>query len=85
MHASHVFSQEHPEIFNNWYKNSNYLAFLSVKNENDLIKILEKSIRLNIKCSYFREPDIDNQITAIVLEPSYISKKLCSNFPLALK
>jgi hypothetical protein len=33
----------------------------------------------------FREPDINNEITAIAVEPSEKSRKLCSNLPLALK
>jgi len=39
----------------------------------------------NIKYSVFKEPDIDNQVTAIALEPSDLTRKLCSNIPLALK
>jgi hypothetical protein len=35
-----------------------------------------------IKYSIFREPDINNQITAITLEPSEASMKLTSSFPL---
>jgi hypothetical protein len=33
----------------------------------------------------FTEPDIDNQVTAITIEPSVETQKLCSNLPLALK
>lgn len=40
---------------------------------------------LEIKLSVFREPDIDNQITAIALEPGTQTKKLCSNIKLALR
>jgi hypothetical protein len=38
-----------------------------------------------IRFSVFKEPDIDNQITAIALEPGSKSKKICSNLSLALK
>jgi len=39
----------------------------------------------NIKYSIFREPDIDNQITAIAIEPSDKTRRLLSNLPLMLK
>jgi len=37
-----------------------------------------------IKFSIFREPDFDDEITAIALEPGRKSKKLCSKLNLAL-
>lgn len=71
-------------IEKNWFEESNYLALLSVPTEQDLIKMYKKAAGFGIKCSIFREPDIDNQITAIVLEPGKLSKKICANLPLAL-
>ena len=47
-----------------------------------LIEKLEKS---QIKYSVFREPDIDNQITAIAIEPSEKTRRLVSSLPLMLK
>lgn len=76
---------EHSEIHAHWYNVSNYLGFLSVKDEYELVYLIDKAIALDIKISVFREPDIDNQITAIAIEPGLISKKLCSNMRLALK
>lgn len=85
IHAAMNFSIEHPDIHKEWFEVSNYLGFLSVKDEYELIKLIDKAIDLNIKISVFREPDIDNQITAIALEPGINSKKLCSSLKLALK
>lgn len=79
------FAFEHPEINKEWFEKSNYLGFLSVDNESDLNRLIEKAQNQNIHYSVFREPDIDNQITAIALEPSSNTKKLCSRIPLALK
>jgi hypothetical protein len=76
---------EHPDIHQEWYKNSNYLGLLSVENEMELQRLIDKATALDIRFSVFREPDIDNQITAIALAPHPKSKKLCSNLRLALK
>jgi len=84
-HALRQFSEEHKEIDNEWFHNSNYLAVLSAKDENALLKLIEKADSQGVKFSVFFEPDLDNQITAVALEPGIISKKLCSNFRLALK
>lgn len=53
-------------------------------NEQELVRLTEEAAKNEIKFSIFREPDIDNQITAIALEPGNKSKKLCSKLKLAL-
>lgn len=85
IHAGIQFVFEHPEFAQIWYQKSNYLGFLSVANEEELKLLIEKASEKGIKFSVFREPDIDNQITAIALEPSSASKKLCSRLRLAMK
>jgi hypothetical protein len=76
---------QHPEINKNWYEESNYLCFLCVANEQELINLSENAATLGIKFSQFREPDIENQVTAIAIQPGIHSKKLCSKLKLALK
>jgi hypothetical protein len=65
-----------------WQTKSNYLAFLTVADEEQLIKLISKAILTGIKHTIFREPDIDNQITAVAFEPSEASRKLTSSCPL---
>jgi hypothetical protein len=36
IHAAIAFTFEHPEVCGQWYRDSNYLAFLSVRNEREL-------------------------------------------------
>ena len=81
-HAGIQFQHEHTELAKNWYHSSNYLIFLSVENEVELNNIIDAAKSKNITISVFREPDIDNQITAIALEPSITSKKLTSGLKL---
>ena len=81
-HAAVQFQYEHPELATNWYNNSNYLIFLTTGNEDDLQKLIDKANSSNIQISIFREPDINNQITAIALEPCEQSRKMSSSLPL---
>lgn len=85
MHAAIQFQHDYPEHATVWYKKSNYLGFLSVSNEDELGRLIRKATDLGIRFSVFREPDINDQITAIALEPGVLSKKLCSSLKLALR
>lgn len=85
IHAAIQFAMEHPTTNKEWFEKSNYLGFLSVANEQQLLRLAEKAKSLGIECSIFREPDVDNQVTAIAIGPGNLSKKLCSNLKLALK
>jgi hypothetical protein len=81
-HAGIQFQHEHPELAKNWFHNSNYLIFLTVSNEEELQTLIDKAITQNIIVSVFREPDINNEITAIALEPCDDSKRLTSTLKL---
>lgn len=85
IHAAIQFAMEHPDINKVWFENSNYLGFLSVLNEMELTRLIELATHNDIQFSIFKEPDINNQITAIALAPGLKTKKLCSNLKLALK
>jgi hypothetical protein len=74
-----------PEESKAWHINSNSIVCLSVKDEQSLLKLSEKLSFEGIKHVLFREPDIQNQITSIAIEPCDRAKKICSNMPLALK
>lgn len=85
MHAAIQWQFDFPNLASEWHQNSDYLAFLSVANQEELNKLIERAQAKEIKLSIYREPDLNHQITAIALEPSIQSKKLCSSIPLALK
>jgi len=61
---------------------SNYVVVLCAKDEEHLQQILEKAISRDLAVGFFREPDLDDQLTAIVLEPGPRGRKLCSSLPL---
>jgi hypothetical protein len=84
-HAGIQFQHEHPEIAKEWHDKSKYLVHLSARDLSHLEDLIFKANLRNINISIFREPDIDNEITAVSFEPSEASRKLLSNLPLALR
>lgn len=85
LHAFREFIEEHPTIDKSWYKNSNYIAILSAKDEMELERLSLRLTKKGIKHSLFREPDLNDELTAIAIEPGRDSKRACSSYPLALK
>ncbi len=85
IHAAQEFVFKYPELAREWYNISNYVAVVSISNEDQLFKLIDKASSKGIKFSCFRESDLDNQITAAVFEPGDLSRRLCSSLPLALK
>ncbi len=81
-HAAIDFQHELCVEAKEWQTNSNYLAFLTVANEQELIKLATKAILSGIKHTIFREPDINNEITAIAFEASDSARRLTSHCPL---
>lgn len=84
-HAAIQFIIDHPDISKEWHTKSNYLVLLSVKDENELYSFINKFNDCNILFSKFYEPDLNNQLTAIAIEPSDNAKRIVSNLPLLLK
>jgi hypothetical protein len=68
--------------YKDWMEVSNYVAVLCAPDEKHLEGILEKAISKGVSVGFFREPDLENQLTAIVLEPGLRGRKLCSSLPL---
>ena len=81
-HAAIDFQHQHPNEANEWHSKSNYLVFLTVADEQELIKLTSKAILSGIKHTVFREPDLNNQITAVAFEASDEARKLTSSYPL---
>jgi hypothetical protein len=84
-HALIQFSFQHPNITREWHEKSDYLCYLSVDNEDELLDLIEEAIKLDIKVAGFIEPDIGHQVTAAAFEPGEKTKQLCSKLKLALK
>lgn len=76
---------EFPEKAHDWRIKSNYVVILSVPNKEGLFELAKKLIKLPVPWTLFREPDINDELTAIAVLPNGYSKELFSNLPLALK
>lgn len=85
VHAAFELQYHHPNVIGEWVRNSNYLVIVSVPNEDALLALTDRADDLKIKFGLIREPDLDNQATAIAFHPSESARRLCSSLPLALK
>lgn len=84
-HAALNFAMEHPEIAQSWFKVSNYLALCSVEDEQALLALAQKADRHGLTFSIFREPDLGDRATALAIEPSDKTRKICRDLPLTLR
>ena len=82
-HAMRLWSHEHEVTDRHWYHKSNNLVVLQVPSEACLKHLAGKAEDAGVEHSVFREPDYDNTITAIAIEPA--GRKLLSNLRLALR
>lgn len=85
VHVAYSFQKEYPHIQNVWLNISNYIALLSCENEQALKDLIAKAEKKDIKYSVFTEPDLNDSITSIILEPCEEASKMCSSLPLAFK
>lgn len=84
-HGVRAFVEEHPEADRDWYHNSNNLVVLTVADESALTDLVLDAKRSGIGYVVFREPDLEDSVTCVVLQPGKASQKLTQRLPLALK
>lgn len=81
-HAGIQFQHEYPGIAREWYQESNTLVQLTASDERELQDLTHKCQSKDLSVSVFYEPDVGNQITAICIQPSKVTRKLVSKLPL---
>lgn len=82
-HGLMAFAQTHSIVANYWYAKSNNLVVLQVPSEACLKHLAARAEDAGIDHAVFREPDFDDTVTAVAIEPA--GKRLVSNLPLALR
>jgi len=76
---------KHPELIKEWHSQSNYLVIVAVQDENALIELCRKARTHGLIHNRIREPDYNDELTALALEPGDAARRLCSQYPLALR
>lgn len=85
VHAAFLFARHLPERTRAWFDDSSYLVLLGVEDE---AALREWADRLEAKgCSFalWREPDLDNELTAVAVAPSPVAERTLSSLPLLLR
>lgn len=85
VHAAFHFSVDHPDLVTDWCSASNFLVVVSVPGEAALVALQDQATAAGIRSTLVREPDVDDQATALALEPGKTARKLCAQLPLALR
>jgi len=81
-HAMRAFTHAHPDLDAAWFAGSNNLAVLAVPDEPALVALGERAAALGLRTAAFHEPDLEDSVTAISLEPG--ARRLVCRLPLAL-
>lgn len=84
-HAAFHFFAEWPSFTRAWLSNSNFLVVVAVPDEQGLANLAAQAAEEGIARVIVREPDLDNTITAIALQPGSDARRMCASLPLALK
>lgn len=85
MHALTEFSMYYKDKYEDWYRQSNHLCFLAVRNELELGVLCGKLFREGIVHSIFREPDLDMSLTAVAIEATDQASAAVAKLSLALR
>jgi peptidyl-tRNA hydrolase len=81
-HAAFEFSHQHRIITSGWMRESNFIVLVTVPDESTLSLLAQRAVAEGIRVSLNFEVDLDDSLTAIVLEPGPVAKRLCQKMPL---
>jgi peptidyl-tRNA hydrolase len=80
-HALREFVEKHRDEDRAWFEASNTLVLLETENEGTLSKLASEAIASKVPAAEFREPDLNDSLTAIAIGPS--GRKLVRELRLA--
>jgi peptidyl-tRNA hydrolase len=82
-HGLMAFNVKHPVITRQWHERSSNLVVLQVPSEEALKHLADRVKAARHRCAVFREPDLDDTVTAVAIEPA--GCRMVSSLPLALR
>lgn len=82
-HAAIQFSLEWHSLTARWNDDSNNVVVVGVADEAALAGVAARAVEEGIVRTIVREPDLDNTICAVALQPGTDAQRICANFPLA--
>lgn len=82
VHGTDEFRDMHPGLHAQWRKDSNTVAVLGVQDEAHLNTVREQAERYGVPFATFREPDLANASTVLVLAHHPATKKITGRLPL---
>lgn len=91
VHGMATFAREYPSTFEAWERTDNVVVCITVPDCAALEELAAKAEELSetsengLAISRFREPDIEDQLTCIVLEPIGVFQEICKGLPLACR
>lgn len=85
VHAAFSFALAEPDLCRRWHDESNFLVVLSVPDLDALEALRSRLDRKGLPCLAVNEPDLDDELTAIVLHPFAGAGRWVSGISLALK
>ena len=85
VHAAFEFFRDHPEMVKSWLRRSNYLVIVAAPNEDAVLDLITEASRRGIERTAVREPDLNDEVTAVALAPGPAARKLCANLPRAMR
>lgn len=66
IHAAFLFGEQFPHLKDYWYKEHNNIVVLQ---HDDIDALADRLEAAGFRLSRFHEPDLDNQLTSICVEP----------------
>lgn len=91
VHGMASFARDYPVTFTDWERTSNTVVCLAVRDLEELYELWRKAEAVSeatddgLCISTFHEPDFDNELTCVVLEPIQAFTELCRGIPLACR